>query len=46
MAGYCLKTVEAYSYHVKKILDHFTKEPAAVTDDEIKQYFLYLKYKK
>jgi site-specific recombinase XerD len=46
LAGYSPKTVEAYSYHVKKFLDHFTKEPAAITEDEIKQYFLYLKYKK
>ena len=30
----------------KFFLDHFTKEPAAITEDEIKQYFLYLKYKK
>lgn len=46
LAGYSAKTVEAYSYHVKKFLDHFAKEPDAITEDEIKQYFLYLKYKK
>jgi integrase/recombinase XerD len=46
LAGYSRKTVEAYSYHVKKFLDHFAKAPAVITEDEIKQYFLYLKYKK
>ncbi len=46
LASYNPKTVEAYSYHVKKYLDHFAKEPAFITEDGIKQYFLYLKYKK
>jgi len=46
LAGYSPKTVEAYAYHVKKFLDHFEKNPAVITEDEIKQYFLYLKYKK
>ncbi len=46
LAGYSLKTVEAYSYQVKKFFDHFAKEPAVITEDGIKQYFLYLKYKK
>jgi site-specific recombinase XerD len=46
LAGYSPRTVEAYSYHVKKFLEYFDKEPAQITEDEIKQYFLYLKYKK
>lgn len=46
LAGYSPRTVEAYSYHVKKFLEYFDKEPAQLTEDEIKQYFLYLKYKK
>jgi hypothetical protein len=36
LAGYSTKTVEAYSYHVKKFLDHFDKEPAVITEYEIK----------
>lgn len=46
LAGYSLRTVESYSYHVKKFLEHFDKNPKKITEDEIKQYFLYLKYKK
>ena len=46
LAGYSPRTVEAYSYHVKKFLKHFDKEPTCLTEDEIKQYFLFLKYKK
>lgn len=46
LAGYSQRTVEAYSYHVKKFLEYFNKPPQQITEDEIKQYFLYLKYKK
>ncbi len=46
LAGYSLRTVEAYSYHVKKFLEYYNKEPKLITEDEIKQYFLFLKYKK
>ena len=46
LAGYSPRTVEAYSYHVKKFLEYFNKEPGHITEDEIKQYFLYLKNKK
>lgn len=46
LAGYSPRTVEAYSYHVKKFLEHFDKEPTHISEDEIKQYFLFLKYKK
>jgi len=46
LAGYSPRTVEAYSYHVKKFLEYFNKEPNLITEDEIKQYFLFLKYKK
>lgn len=46
LAGYSSRTVEAYSYHVKKFLDYFNKDPKLVSEDEIKQYFLYLKNKK
>ncbi len=46
LAGYSPGTVEAYSYHVKKFLEYFDKNPADICEDEIKQYFLYLKYKK
>ena len=46
LAVYSPRTVEAYSYHVKKFLEHFNKEPKFISEDEIKQYFLFLKYKK
>ncbi len=46
LAGYSPRTVEAYSYHVKKFLEYFNKDPKAISEDEIKQYFLFLKYKK
>lgn len=46
LAGYSPRTVEAYSYHVKKFLDHFNKHPKRISEHEIKEYFLYLKYKK
>jgi integrase/recombinase XerD len=46
LAGYSPRTVEAYSYHVKKFLEYFDKAPNLICEDEIKQYFLYLKYKK
>ena len=43
LAGYSPRTVEAYSYHVKKFLDYFKKDPQLISEDEIKLYFLYLK---
>ncbi|MBD3224558.1 MAG: tyrosine-type recombinase/integrase [Caldithrix sp.] len=46
LAGYSPRTVEAYSYHVKKFLEYFNKDPKLICEDEIKAYFLFLKYKK
>ena len=46
LASYSPRTVEAYSYHVKKFLEYFGKGPKTITEDEIKHYFLYLKYTK
>ena len=46
LAGYSPRTIESYSYHVKKFLEYFDKHPKSISEDEIKQYFLYLKYKK
>lgn len=46
LAGYSPRTVEAYSYHVKNFINYFNKAPKHITEDEIKHYFLYLKYKK
>ena len=46
LASYSPRTVEAYSYHVKKFLEYFGKDPKTITEDEIKHYFLYLKYTK
>ena len=46
LAGYSPKTVETYSYHVKKFLEYFDKDPKRISEDELKQYFLFLKYKK
>jgi site-specific recombinase XerD len=46
LAGYSPRTVEAYSYHVKNFINYFDKEPKLISEDEIKRYFLFLKYKK
>ena len=46
LASYSPRTVEAYSYHVKKFLEHSGKDPRGLTEDDVKQYFIYLKYKK
>lgn len=46
LASYSPRTVEAYSYHVKKFLEYFDKDPKLITEDDIKSYFLYLKYTK
>jgi len=46
LASYSPRTVESYSYHVKKFLEHFDKDPKSISEDEIKRYFLFLKYKK
>jgi len=46
LTGYSPRTVESYSYHVKKFLEYFNKDPKHICEDEIKQYFLFLKYKK
>lgn len=46
LASYSPRTVEAYSYHVKKFLEYFSKNPESITENEIKDYFLYLKYTK
>ncbi len=46
LAGYGPRTVEAYSYHVKKFPEYYDKDPEHITEDEIKLYFLYLKNKK
>lgn len=46
LASYSPRTVESYSYHVKKFLEYFDKDPKSISEDEIKQYFLFLKYKK
>ena len=46
LAGYSPRTVETYSYHVKKFLDYFKKDPQLISEDEIKRYILYLKNKK
>lgn len=46
LASYSPRTVESYSYHVKKFLEYFDKDAKSISEDEIKQYFLFLKYKK
>ena len=45
-AGHSPRTVESFSCHVKKFLEYYTKYPKQITEDEIKSYFLYLKYTK
>ena len=43
LASYSPRTVESYSYHVKKFLEYFDKDAKSISEDEIKQYFLYLR---
>lgn len=43
LASYSPRTCESYLYGAKKFLEYFKNNPEQITEDEIRQYFLYLK---
>jgi site-specific recombinase XerD len=40
------KTQEAYLRSVRQLADHYGKSPEVITEEELRQYFLYLKNEK
>lgn len=40
--GLSQRTQETYSYRVEKLIDYFNKSPEEISDDELREYFLYL----
>jgi integrase/recombinase XerD len=43
LRGYAPKTQEAYVGAVKQLAEHYHKSPDQITDEELREYFLYLK---
>lgn len=44
--GFSQRTQETYSYRVQKLIEYFNKLPEEISDEEIREYFLYLQNKK
>ncbi|MHB8842914.1 MAG: phage integrase N-terminal SAM-like domain-containing protein, partial [Candidatus Aquicultor sp.] len=40
--GFSQRTQETYSYRVQKLIEYFNKPPDKISDNEIREYFLYL----
>lgn len=40
------RTREAYLHYVVKLAQHFQRDPATLTEDELRQYFLFLRQRK
>lgn len=40
--GFSQRTQETYSYRVQKLMEYFNKPPDEITDDQLREYFLYL----
>lgn len=40
--GLSQRTQETYSYRVEKLIEYFNKPPDKISDDELREYFLYL----
>lgn len=40
--GFSPRTQETYSYRVKKLMEYFNKSPQFITNEELREYFLYL----
>ncbi len=40
--GFSPRTQETYSYCVKKLFEYFNKSPQFITNEELREYFLYL----
>jgi len=41
--GYCQRTVDAYVRAVRQLAEHYHKSPDKITEEELRQYFLYNK---
>ena len=41
--GFSQRTQETYLYRVQKLVEYFNKPPDEITDDELREYFLYLR---
>ncbi|MGB6066647.1 MAG: site-specific integrase [Desulfomonilaceae bacterium] len=41
--GFSQRTQETYLYRVEKLIEYFNKTPDTITDDELREYFLYLR---
>jgi site-specific recombinase XerD len=41
--GFSQRTQETYLYRVKKLIEYFNKPPDKISNNEIREYFLYLK---
>lgn len=46
LQGFSQRTQETYLYRAKKIIEYFNKPPEQITNEELRQYFLYLKNEK
>ena len=46
LLGLSERTQETYLYRAKKILEYFNKPPEQITNEELRQYCLYLKNEK
>jgi len=46
LLGLSERTQETYLYRAKKIIEYFDKPPKQITNEELRQYFLYLKNEK
>lgn len=46
LQGFSQRTQETYLYRAKKIIEYFNKPPEEITNEELRQYFLYLKNEK
>jgi site-specific recombinase XerD len=43
LRGYSARTREAYVAAVRQLAEHYGKSPGEITEEELRQYFLYLK---
>jgi len=46
LLGLSQRTQETYLYRAKKIIEYFNKSPEEITNEELREYFLYLKNEK
>jgi predicted transcriptional regulator len=43
LQGFAAKTQDGYVRAVKQLAEHYHKSPDLITEEELRQYFLYLK---